>query len=165
MMRDMSIQVPKTISVSIGPFEYQLQGTLGKFQPKTADCTAGLVGAPTAAAAPKPAPAPAPGAPPAALPPQYKVCVFEMSFDGKYSDILDTIRKIERLKPLLVVKDLKLTKKAIAADKFKLSLPVPEKEKERIVNGLPPLLGAEFVVEAYVPTAPPAAAAPTPPKK
>ena len=90
-----------------------------------------------------------------------------MSFDGKYSDILDTIRKIERLKPLLVVKDLKLTRKAIAADKFKLSLPVPEKEKQRIVDGLPPLLGADFTIEAYVPTAPapaPGAAAPAPKK-
>ncbi|MEI6427614.1 MAG: hypothetical protein WCO45_04370 [Pseudanabaena sp. ELA607] len=169
MMRDMSIQVPKTISVSIGPFEYQLQGTLGKFQPKTPECTAGIGGASAAANAPKPAPAPAPapGAAAPPLPPQYKVCVFEMSFDGKYSDILDTIRKIERLKPLLVVKDLKLSRKTIAADKFKLSLPVPEKEKQRIVDGLPPLLGADFTIEAYVPTAPapaPGAAAPAPKK-
>ena len=170
MMRDISLQVPKTISVAIGPFEYQVQGTLGKFQPKTPDCTAGLGGTPPAGGAPKPpAPAPAPagaaGAPPT-LPPQYKVCVFEMSFEGKYSDILDTIRKIERLKPLLVVKDLKLAKKAISAEKFKLSLPVPEKEKQRIVDGLPPLLGADFTVEAYVPTAPaPAPGAAVPPKK
>jgi type IV pilus assembly protein PilO len=170
MMRDISLQVPKTISVAIGPFEYQVQGTLGKFQPKTPDCTAGLGGTPPAGGAPKPpAPAPAPagaaGAPPT-LPPQYKVCVFEMSFEGKYSDILDTIRKIERLKPLLVVKDLKLARKAISAEKFKLSLPVPEKEKQRIVDGLPPLLGADFTVEAYVPTAPaPAPGAAVPPKK
>ena len=83
--------------------------------------------------------------------PQYKTYSFTIGFDGKFEDVLNTIQKIERLKPLLVVKNLTLTKKNLPIEQFKFSRPLaPGKEKE-LLDSLPPLLGADFILEAFVP--------------
>jgi len=123
LMRDIQDQVPKTITIALPPdFEYVLAGTMRVFQP----------------------------APPVKGP-QYTKYSFTIGFDGKFEDVLNTIKKIERLKPLLIVKNLTLTKKTLPTDKFKFSLPIaPGKEKE-ILDILPPLIGADFVLEAFVP--------------
>lgn len=123
LMRDIQEQVPKTITIALPPnFSYELAGTLRTFQPKEAVKS-----------------------------PQYTTYGFNVGFDGKFEDVLSTIQKIERLKPLLVIKDLKLTRKNLPTDKFKFSRPIaPGKEKE-IIDVLPPLIGADFTLEAFVP--------------
>ena len=123
LMRDIQEQVPKTITIALPPdFSYELQGTMRTFQPSTV-----VVGS------------------------QYKTYSFTIGFDGKFEDVLNTVQKIERLKPLLVVKNLTLTKKNLPIEQFKFSRPLaPGKEKE-LLDSLPPLLGADFILEAFVP--------------
>ncbi len=140
LMRDIQEQIPKTITIALPPdFAYELAGTLRAFQPK--EVVKG---------------------------PQYKTYSFTIGFDGKFEDVLNTIQKIERLKPLLVVKDLKLTRRVLPSDKFKFSRQIaPGKEKD-ILDSLPPLIGADFTLEAFVPLTEAelkAAAAAAPPKK
>ena len=120
---DIQKQIPKTITISLPPnFAYELEGTMRVFQPKD----------------------PVKGA-------QFSTYSFTIGFDGKFEDVLSTIQKIERLRPLLVIKDLKLTKKTLPSDKFKFSQPIaPGKEKD-ILDSLPPLIGADFTLEAFVP--------------
>ena len=123
LITDIQKQIPKTITISLPPnFAYELEGTMRVFQPKD----------------------PVKGA-------QFSTYSFTIGFDGKFEDVLSTIQKIERLRPLLVIKDLKLTKKTLPSDKFKFSQPIaPGKEKD-ILDSLPPLIGADFTLEAFVP--------------
>jgi type IV pilus assembly protein PilO len=123
LIRDIQEQIPKTIVIALPPdFSYELAGTLRTFQP-----TAPVLG------------------------PQYNTYSFTVGFDGKFEDVLNTIQRIERLRPLLIVKDLKLTKKALPTTTFKFSRPIaPGKEKD-ILDSLPPLIGADFTLQAFVP--------------
>jgi type IV pilus assembly protein PilO len=126
MIRDIQEQIPKTIIIALPPdFSYELAGTLRSFQPSERKDDG-----------------------------QYYTYSFAIGFDGKFEDVLSTIQKIERLKPLLVVKDLRLTKKTIPVDAFKFSRPIiPGREKD-IIDSLPPLLGADFTLQAFVPKTP-----------
>jgi type IV pilus assembly protein PilO len=142
LIRDIQEQIPKTIVIALPPdFSYELAGTLRNFQPSVP-----VVGA------------------------QYDTYSFTIGFDGKFEDVLNTIQKIERLKPLLVVKDLKLTKKALPTATFKFSRPIAAGKEKEILDILPPLIGADFTLQAFVPKTEEelkkaAAAAAAPPKK
>ena len=141
LMRDIQEQIPKTITIALPPdFTYELAGTMRTFQP----------------------------APPIKEA-QYTRYTFTIGFDGKFEDVLNTIQKIERLKPLLAVKDLKLTKKSLPVEKFKFSRPIAAGKEREILDSLPPLIGADFTLEAFVPLSEAelkaAAAAAAPPKK
>ena len=146
LIRDIQEQIPKTIVFALPPtFSYELEGSIRAFQPTE----------------------PVKGT-------QYDTYSFTVGFDGKFEDVLNTIQKIERLKPLLVIKDLKLTKKSLPTTTFKFSRPIAVGKEKEILDILPPLIGADFTLQAFVPkteaelkaaaaAAPPAAA--TPPKK
>lgn len=141
LMRDIQEQVPKTITIALPPdFAYELAGTMRVFQPAE----------------------PIKG-------PQYNTYSFTIGFDGKFEDVLNTIQKIERLKPLLVVKNLKLARKALPTEKFKFSRPIAAGKEREILDVLPPLIGADFTLEAFVPLSEAElkaiAAAAQPPKK
>ncbi len=146
LMRDIQDQLPKVIKIELPPnFSYELVGTMRAFQPKPV--VKGL---------------------------QFSTYSYTIGFDGKFEDVLNTIQKIERLKPLLVVKDLKLTKKSLPIEKFKFSVPIAAGKERDILDSLPPLIGADFTLDAFVPlsdaeikaAAPAPAAAPAaPPKK
>ncbi|PZV17344.1 MAG: hypothetical protein DCF20_05765 [Pseudanabaena sp.] len=142
LIRDIQEQIPKTIVIALPPdFSYELAGTMRNFQP-----TAPVKG------------------------PQYDTYTFTIGFDGKFEDVLNTIQKIERLKPLLVIKDLKLTKKALPTTTFKFSRPIAAGKDKEILDSLPPLIGADFTLQAFVPKTEEelkatAAAAAAPPKK
>lgn len=123
LIRDIQEQIPKTIVIALPPdFSYELAGTLRTFQP-----TAPVIGA------------------------QYNTYSFTVGFDGKFEDVLNTIQKIERLRPLLVVKDLKLTKKSLPTTTFKFSRPIAAGKEKDILDSLPPLIGADFTLQAFVP--------------
>jgi type IV pilus assembly protein PilO len=123
LIRDIQEQIPKTIVIALPPdFSYELAGTMRNFQP-----TAPLAGT------------------------QYDTYSFTIGFDGKFEDVLNTIQKIERLKPLLVVKDLKLTKKALPTTTFKFSRPIEAGKEKEILDILPPLIAADFTLQAFVP--------------
>jgi type IV pilus assembly protein PilO len=123
LIRDIQEQIPKTIVIALPPdFSYELAGTLRTFQP-----TAPVIGA------------------------QYNTYSFTVGFDGKFEDVLNTIQRIERLRPLLVVKDLKLTKKALPTTTFKFSRPIAAGKEKDILDSLPPLIGADFTLQAFVP--------------
>ncbi|MBD2319527.1 hypothetical protein [Phormidium tenue] len=123
LIRDIQEQIPKTIVIALPPdFSYELAGTLRTFQP-----TAPVIGA------------------------QYNTYSFTVGFDGKFEDVLNTIQRIERLRPLLVVKDLKLTKKALPTTTFKFSRPIAAGKEKEILDSLPPLIGADFTLQAFVP--------------
>ena len=123
LMRDIQEQIPKTIVIALPPdFSYELAGTLRTFQP-----SAPVIGT------------------------QYNTYSFTVGFDGKFEDVLTTIQKIERLKPLLVVKDLKLTKKTLPTTNFKFSRPIAAGKEKDILDSLPPLIGADFTLQAFVP--------------
>jgi type IV pilus assembly protein PilO len=140
LIRDIQEQIPKTIVIALPPdFSYEIAGTLRNFQPSTP-----VVGA------------------------QYDTYSFTIGFDGKFEDVLNTIQKIERLKPLLVVKDLKLTKKPLPTTTFKFSRPIAAGKEKDILDILPPLIAADFTLQAFVPKTAEelkAAAAAAPPKK
>ncbi|MFM7887382.1 MAG: hypothetical protein ACKPCM_11970, partial [Pseudanabaena sp.] len=123
MMRDIQEQIPKTIVIALPPdLSYEIAGTMRAFQPAE----------------------PVKGA-------QYTTYSFTIGFDGKFEDVFNTLQRIERLKPLLVIKNLKLTKKSLPSENFKFSRPIaPGKERE-IIDILPPLIGADFTLEAVVP--------------
>jgi len=140
LIRDIQEQIPKTIVIDLPPdFSYEIAGTLRTFQP-----TAPIKGT------------------------QYDTYSFTVGFDGKFEDVLNTIKKIERLRPLLVVKDLKLTKKALPTTTFKFSRPIAAGKEKEILDILPPLIAADFTLQAFVPKTEEelkaAAAAATPPK-
>ena len=140
LIRDIQEQIPKTIVIALPPdFSYELAGTLRTFQP-----TAPVVGT------------------------QYNTYSFTVGFDGKFEDVLNTIQRIERLRPLLIVKDLKLTKKALPTTTFKFSRPIAAGKEKEILDSLPPLIGADFTLQAFVPKTEEelkaAAAAAAPPK-
>jgi Tfp pilus assembly protein PilN len=123
VIRDIKEQIPKTIVFAVPPdFSYELAGTLRTFQPAEA-----IKGA------------------------QYDTYSFTVGFDGKFEDVLNTIQKIERLKPLLIVKDLKLTKKALPNTNFKFSRPITSGKEKDILDNLPPLVGADFTIQVFVP--------------
>jgi type IV pilus assembly protein PilO len=123
MIRDIQEQVPKTIVIALPPdFSYELAGTMRTFQP-IAPVDKG----------------------------QYVSYAFTIGFDGKFEDVVGAIQRIERLKPLLVVRDLKLTRKTIPTDSFKFSRPIAPGREQDLVNSLPPLLGADFTLVASVP--------------
>ncbi|NMF58772.1 hypothetical protein [Pseudanabaena yagii] len=139
MMRDIQEQIPKTIVIALPPdFSYEIAGTMRAFQPAE----------------------PIKG-------PQYNTYSFTIGFDGKFEDVFNTIQRIERLKPLLVVKNLKLTKRPLPSEKFKFSRPIAAGKEKEIIDILPPLIGADFTLEAFVPLteAELKAAAAAPPKK
>ncbi|WP_434684055.1 hypothetical protein [Pseudanabaena minima] len=123
LIRDIQEQIPKTIVIALPPdFSYELAGTLRTFQP-----TAPVIGT------------------------QYNTYSFTVGFDGKFEDVLNTIQRIERLRPLLIVKDLKLTKKALPTTTFKFSRPIAAGKEKDILDSLPPLIGADFTLQAFVP--------------
>jgi type IV pilus assembly protein PilO len=122
LVRDINAQVPKTIVVSLPPFSFDLEGTLQEFTPKGVVDTA-----------------------------QYRTYSYGISFDSTFPEMLKTIQNIERLKPLLIVKDLTLTKKAIPPDLFKLPGNIPEDKKKQILDNFPPVLTTKFTLIAYVP--------------
>jgi Tfp pilus assembly protein PilN len=123
LIRDIQEQIPKTIVFAVPPdFSYELAGTLRTFQPAK----------------------PIKGA-------QYDTYSFTVGFDGKFEDVLNTIQKIERLKPLLIVKDLKLTKKTLPTNTFKFSRPLAAGKEKDILDNLPPLVGADFTIQVFVP--------------
>ena len=123
LIRDIQEQIPKTIVISLPPdFSYELAGTMRTFQPAE----------------------PVKGA-------QYDTYSFTIGFDGKFEDVLNTIQKIERLNAFLVVKDLKLTKKTLPTTKFKFSRPIAAGKDKEILDSLPPLIGADFTLLAFVP--------------
>lgn len=141
LIRDIQEQIPKTIVIALPPdFSYEIAGTMRTFQPI----------------------APVKGA-------QYDTYSFTIGFDGKFEDVLNTIQKIERLKPLLVIKDLKLTKKTLPTTTFKFSRPIAAGKEKEILDILPPLIGADFTLQAFVPKTEAerkaATAAAAPPKK
>ncbi|CAN1209134.1 Type IV pilus assembly protein [Tumidithrix helvetica PCC 7403] len=137
LIRDINTQVPKTIVVSLPPFSFNLEGTLLEFTPKEVIAS-----------------------------PQYKTYSFGISFDSTFPEMLKSIQNIERLKPLLIVKDLSLTKKSIPPDLFQLPGNIPEDKKKSILDNFPPVLTAKFTLVAYVPlTDAERKAAATPPKK
>ena len=123
LIRDIKEQIPKTIVFAVPPdFSYELAGTLRTFQP-----TEPVIGT------------------------LYNTYSFTVGFDGKYEDVLNTIQKIERLKPLLIVKDLKLIRKALPTNTFKFSRSLPAGKEKNILDNLPPLLGADFTIQVFVP--------------
>ncbi|NUN65352.1 hypothetical protein HCU40_11445 [Pseudanabaena biceps] len=123
LIRDIQEQIPKTIVISLPPdFSYELAGTLRAFQP--VPCVIGV---------------------------QYDTCTFTIGFDGKFEDVLNTIQKIERLRPLLIVKDLKLTKKTLPVTTFKFSRPIAAGKEKLLIDSLPPLIAADFTLQAFVP--------------
>ena len=141
MMRDIQEQIPKTIVIALPPdLSYEIAGSMRVFQPAEA-----IKG------------------------PQYSTYSFTIGFDGKFEDILNTIQRIERLKPLLVVKNLKLNRKSLPSESFKFSRPIAAGKEKEIIDILPPLIAADFTLEAVVPLTEAelkaAAAAAAPPKK
>jgi type IV pilus assembly protein PilO len=60
----------------------------------------------------------------------YDTYSFTIGFDSKFEDILNAIQKIERLKPLLVIKDLTLTNQKTQS---------------------PTLMSADFTLQVFVP--------------
>ncbi|MEE3718390.1 hypothetical protein V2H45_16740 [Tumidithrix elongata RA019] len=137
LVRDINAQIPKTIVVSLPPFSFNLEGTLQEYTPKEI-----------------------------VVSPQYRTYTFNITFDSTFPEMLKTIQNIERLKPLLIVKDLTLAKKAIAPDAFKLPGNVPEDKKKAILDNFPPVLTTKFTLVAYVPlTEAERQAAAAPPKK
>jgi len=123
LIRDIQAQIPKTIVFALPPtFSYELEGSMRTFQP--AEPVKGT---------------------------QYDTYSFTIGFDGKFEDVLSTIQKIERLKPLLVVKDLRLTKKTLPTTSFKFSVPIAAGKEKEILDILPPLIGADFTLQAFVP--------------
>ena len=123
LIRDIQEQIPKTIKISLPPdFTYELAGSLRTFQPL-----------------------------PVELKTQYKIYSFNIGFDGRFEDIKNTIEKIERLRPLLIVENLRLTVKALPVEKFTFSRPIIEGKEKEILDSLPPLIGADFTLKAFVP--------------
>ncbi|NJK33685.1 MAG: hypothetical protein HC919_01350 [Oscillatoriales cyanobacterium SM2_2_1] len=128
LLKDITDQLPKSIEVTLPPFSYRIPNSLQSFTL----------------------------APPATILPagqQFRTISVNIAMDAPFPDILTSLQKIERLQPLLAIKNFKLAKKAIPPEAFQLpeGFGLEESQKAALLESLPPLLTATFVIEAYVP--------------
>jgi type IV pilus assembly protein PilO len=128
LLKDITDQLPKSIEVSLPPFSYRVPNSLQSFTL-----------------------APAPTVVPVGQ--QFRTISVNVAMDAPFPDILASLQKIERLQPLLAIKNLKLAKKTLPPEAFQLpeGFGLEEAQKAALLESLPPLLTATFVVEAYVP--------------
>jgi type IV pilus assembly protein PilO len=75
---------------------------------------------------------------------------YRLTISATYEDTLEFMRRLERLRPLLVVKDLNLKKSTVQIDAENLT---PE-QKNYVVATLPPLITSNFNLIAYIPLSP-----------
>ncbi|MCS6960144.1 MAG: hypothetical protein RMK91_08835 [Pseudanabaenaceae cyanobacterium SKYGB_i_bin29] len=75
---------------------------------------------------------------------------YKITISATYQDTLEFMRKLEQLRPLLVVKDVRLKPSKIQIDAENLT---PE-QKNYIAATLPPLITTEFNLIAYIPLSP-----------
>jgi len=134
---DLNNQIPPTTNVSIGQISLEIDSRLANFTP--AEVTEGTL---------------------------YRTFRYEISFDSTFPAAIQTIKNIERLRSFVVVKNIKLNKKAVPSTllTFPEGVVVTPEDNAKILANLPPVVGVSFTLEAYVPnTAAPAAPPAVPP--
>ncbi len=134
LVSDINNQIPSKTNVSLGQISLEIDSRMLNFTPK------GVTEAD-----------------------QYRTFSYEISFDSTFPAAIQTIRNIERLQSFVVVKNIKLSKKAIppAFVTFPPGVEVTPEDTAKVIANLPPVVGVNFTLEAYVPkiaapTAPPA---------
>lgn len=80
----------------------------------------------------------------------FKTREYRLAISATYEDTLEFMRKLERLRPLLVVKDLNLKKSTVQIDAENLTA----EQKSYVVATLPPLITTNFNLIAYIPLSP-----------
>jgi hypothetical protein len=88
---------------------------------------------------------------------QYRTFSYDINFDSTFPAAIQTIKNIERLRSFVVVKNIKLNKKAIPTPllKFPSGVVVTPEDTAKIIANLPPVIGVSFTLEAYVPNVKP----------
>jgi type IV pilus assembly protein PilO len=124
LLLDLNNQIPPKTNVSIGQISLEIDSRLANFTPK------GITEAS-----------------------QYRIFSFEISYDSTFPAAIQTIRNIERLRSFVVVKNIKLTKKAVPPNllTFPPGVLVTPEDNAKIIANLPPVVGVSFTLEAYVP--------------
>lgn len=80
----------------------------------------------------------------------FKTREYRLTISATYQDTLEFMRKLERLRPLLVVKDINLKKSTVQIDAENLTA----EQKNYVVATLPPLITTNFNLIAYIPLSP-----------
>lgn len=75
---------------------------------------------------------------------------YKITISATYQDTVEFMRKLEQLRPLLIVKDVRLRPSTVQIDAENLT---PE-QKSYIAATLPPLITTEFNLIAYIPLSP-----------
>ncbi|AFY68355.1 hypothetical protein Pse7367_0035 [Thalassoporum mexicanum PCC 7367] len=80
---------------------------------------------------------------------QFVAQTFSVTFSATYQDTLDYMQRIERLRPLLVVKTFSVEK---ASTEIALggSLELTDEQEKAILANFPPLLDTKFTLQTYV---------------
>ncbi len=123
LLRDINAQLPEKIILSNAIASLEIKNALEEYKPSAVVAT---TGGDT----------------------QFRTRTYSIQFSATYPEAIKIMRNIERLRPLLVVKNLSLKKndKVFIRD-TKLT---PEQQKA-VVENLPPLLTTNFNLVAYVP--------------
>lgn len=121
LLRDINAQLPTTVIISGYGITVPVEGSLESFQPGALTEGGG----------------------------QYRTQTFALQFSAKYDDAIDIMRKIERLRPQFVIRNLQMKRNeqikpaetgTLTADQLKV-----------ILDNLPPLLTVNFDLVAYIP--------------
>jgi type IV pilus assembly protein PilO len=122
LLRDLNAQIPQSVSLSspVGPVE--VKGLFEEFRPVSPDTKDA----------------------------QFTTRRFDVRFSATYAEAIETLKKIERLKPLLVVQDLKMVPNTNIKPTVGGKDLSPEQQKA-IQARLTPLLVTSFKLIAYVP--------------
>jgi type IV pilus assembly protein PilO len=128
LVADINNQIPPKTNVSIGQISLEIDSRMSTFTPK------GVTEAT-----------------------QYRTFSYDINFDSTFPAAIQTIKNIERLRSFVVVKNIKLNKKAIPTPllKFPSGVVVTPEDTAKIIANLPPVIGVSFTLEAYVPNVKP----------
>jgi type IV pilus assembly protein PilO len=124
LLRDLNAQIPQSVSLSSPVGSLQVKGLFEEFRPE--------------------------GEPKAAADAQFTTRQYSVRFSATYTEIVETLKKIERLKPLLVIQELKVVPNANV--KPLIGGKELTADQQKIVQArATPLLAASFKLIAYVP--------------
>jgi type IV pilus assembly protein PilO len=123
LLRDLNAQIPQSVSLNSPVGSLQVKGLFEEFRPE---------GDPKGGDA------------------QFTTRQYSVRFSATYTEIVETLKKIERLKPLLVIQDLKVVPNTSVKPLIGGKELTPDQQK--IVQArATPLLAATFKLIAYVP--------------
>lgn len=124
LLRDLNAQIPQSVSLNSPVGSLQVKGLFEEFRPEGGEAKTGEA--------------------------QFTTRQYSVRFSATYAETVETLKRIERLKPLLVIQDLKMVPNTSVRPLIGGKELTPDQQK--IVQArATPLLATSFRLIAYVP--------------